>query len=159
MSRTAKVLVAAFAVVVLFWVGTAAALAWAVHAVATSPKIAVSVREHGGGRSHVSVDLPAGLVVAAVALAGDDARRALRAEIGAELDLAAWGPAAAELAHQLETLPDTTLLEVRDGHDHVTVAKRGDDLRIRVRSTHGDEVDVTLPASLAGELLGGLADS
>jgi hypothetical protein len=156
MSRTGKVVLALLVVVVLFWAGVAAALAWTVHAVATSPAIDVSVREHGGSRGHVSLRLPAALVVASAILAGDDAGDRLRAELGGEIDLAAWSPAAAELARQLETMPDATLVEVRDGRDHVRVAKEGDDLHIRVRSPDGD-VDVTLPASLAGDLLGRLA--
>ena len=157
MSRTGKVLLALFTVAVLLSVGTAAALAWAVHAVVTSPTIEVSVREGRGERHHVRFDVPAGLVVAAFALAPDDARDAVRAEIGTEIDLAAWAPAAAELARHLETMPDATLVEVRDGGDHVTVRKRGDDLRIRIRSTNGDDVDVTLPASLAGDLIARVA--
>lgn len=155
MSRAGKVVLALVVVVVLFWAGVAAAVAWTVHAVATSPAIHVSVREHGGSR--VDLHLPAALVVAGVALAGDDARDQLRAELAAEIDLAAWAPAAAELARQLETLPDATLVEVEDGADHVRIVKEGDDLRIRVRSANGDDVDVTLPASVAADLLGRLA--
>jgi hypothetical protein len=39
----------------------------------------------------------------------------------------------------------------------VLIAKHGADLTVRVRSANGDEVDVTLPATLAGDLLGRLA--
>jgi hypothetical protein len=156
MSRTGRVVLALLLVVVLFWAGVAAAVAWTVHAVATAPAIDISVRQHGVDHGHVSLRLPAALVVASAILAGDDARDRLRAEIGAEIDLAAWSPAAAELARQLETMPDAMLVEVRDGGDHVLVVKEGDDLRIRVRSPDGD-VDVTLPATLAGDLLGRLA--
>lgn len=155
MSRTGKVVLALVVVVVLFWAGVAAAVAWTVHAVAASPSIHVSVREHDGSR--VDLRLPAALVVAGVALAGDDARDELRAELAAEIDLAAWAPAAAEIARQLETLPDATLIEVEDGADHVRIVKQGDDLRIRVRSANGDDVDVTLPASVAADLVGRLA--
>jgi hypothetical protein len=157
MTRTGKVVLALVVVTVLFWAGVAAAVAWTVHAVATSPAIEISVREGGGSHGHVSLRLPAALVGVGVALAGDDVRDRLHAEIGSEIDLAAWGPAAAEIAHQLETLPDATLVEVRDGGDHVRIAKRGDDLRIRVRSANGDDVDVTVPASVASDLLGHLA--
>lgn len=157
MSRTGRVVLALLVVVILFWAGVAAAVAWTVHAVATSPAIDVSVRESGGSRGHVSLRLPAALVLAGATLAGDDVRHRLRAEIGTEIDLSAWAPAAAELARQLETMPDATLVEVRDGGDHVVVAKEGADLRIRVRSASGDDVDVSVPASLAGDLLGRLA--
>lgn len=157
MSRAGKIVLALVVVLVLFWAGVAAAVAWTVHAVTTAPAIDISVRESGGSRGHVSLRLPAALVVAGATLAGDDVRDRLRAEIGTEIDLAAWGPAAAEIARQLETMPDATLVEVRDGGDHVLVAKEGDDLRVQVRSANGDDVDVSVPASLAGDLVGHLA--
>jgi hypothetical protein len=156
MSRRGKILLAALLVVGLFWIGVGAAFAWAVHAVATSPTISVEVREHGGSPGRVSLRFPSALLVGASFLAPDDARRALHAEIGGQVELDRWAPALGELARQLETIPDATLVEVRDGSDHVTVVKHGDDLRIRVRSTDAD-VDVTLPAGLAGDLLAGLA--
>ena len=157
MSRTGKVVLALVVVVLLFWAGVATAVVWTVHAVATSPSIYVSVREGGGSRAEVDLRLPAALVVAGIALAGDDVRDRVRAEIGSEIDLAAWGPAAAEIARQIETLPDATLVEVDDGGDHVRIAKEGDDLRVRVRSANGDDVDVTVPAGVAADLLGHLA--
>lgn len=156
MRRGTKLAVATLLVVTFFWVGVAAAVGWAVHAVATSPAIEVEVRENRGSRGRVSLRLPAALLVAGVALAPGDARQALTAGIGAEIDLAAWGPAAAELGRQLETMPDATLIEIRDGGEHVVVAKIGDDLRLRVRSPDTD-VDVTLPAGLAADLLADLA--
>lgn len=155
MSRGAKLLVAALVVTGLFWIGVAAAVAWTVHAVATSPPIEISVREHGGAKGHVSLRLPAALVVGGAMLAPRGAHDAIRAEIGGEIDLARWGPAAAELAHQLDTMPDATLVDVRDGGDRVLIVKRGADLTVRVRSPDGD-VDVTLPASLAGDVVGRL---
>lgn len=154
MSRGAKVLVAALVVVGLFWLAVGAAVAWAVHAVATSPPIEISVREHGGAAGHVSLRLPAALVVGGALLAPLGIEDAIRAEIGSDVDLARWAPAAAELARQLETIPDATLVDVRDGGDHVLIAKRGDTLTVRVRSANGDDVDVTLPASLAADVLG-----
>lgn len=157
MSRGAKVLIAVAVVAGLFWLGVAAAVAWAVHAVATSAPVEISVREHGGARGHVSFRLPAALVVGGAMLAPLGAHDAIRAEIGSEIDLARWSPAAAELARQLDTMPDATLVDVRDGGDRVLIVKRGADLTVRVRSANGDEVDVTLPASLAGDLVARLA--
>lgn len=157
MTRTGKIVLALVVATALFWAGVAAAVAWTVHAVATSPAIEISVRESGGTRGHVSLRLPAALVGVGIALAGDGVGDRLRTEIGAEIDLAAWAPAAAEIARQLDTLPDATLVEVHDGGDHVRIAKQGDDLRLRVRSVNGDDVDVTVPASVAADLLGRLA--
>lgn len=154
MSRRGKVFLAALVVVALFWLGVGTAVAWAVHAVATSPSIEVEVREHGHSPGGVSLRFPSALLVGASFLAPDDARRALRAELGGEAERAHWAPAVDELARQLESIPDATLVEVRDGSEHVTVEKLGDDLRIRVRSPEAD-VDVTLPAGLAGDLLAG----
>lgn len=156
MSRGAKVLVAALGLVVLFWVGTAAALAWAVHAVAASPPVEITVREHGGSSGHVSLRLPAALIAGGAMLAPLGVRDEIRAEIGGEVDLARWAPAVAELARQLETMPDATLVDVRDGGERVLIVKRGDELTVRVRSPDSD-VDVTLPVHLAGDLVGRLA--
>lgn len=152
MGRTGKVVLVLFVLVALFWAGVAAAFAWAVHTVATSPSIEVQVREHGARPARISLHLPAALVVGAVALAPDTVFEGLYGQIGGDIDLERWGPAASELARQLESMPDATLVEVRDGGEQVTVEKRGDELRIRVRSPDAD-VDVTLPVGLVGRLL------
>lgn len=48
--------------------------------------------------------------------------------------------------------PDATFVEVRDGHDHVVVAKRHGRFIVQVRSPDTD-VDVSVPARLALRLL------
>ncbi|HEX2163630.1 MAG TPA: hypothetical protein VHM02_06750 [Thermoanaerobaculia bacterium] len=153
MTRGQKVLFFGLAFVALFWVGTAAAVAWAVHAVATAPAVEVTIRDEG---QRLSLRAPAFVAAAAVALVRDEVRGSLRAELGREVDLDAWAPAAAELARQLETMPDATLVEVVDGGDRVEVAKRGDALAVHVRSADG-AVDVEVPAELAADLLAALA--
>lgn len=146
MSRGAKVFVVAMGLVGVFCLATAAAVAWAVHAVVTSPPVEVSVRDGG---SQVALRLPAGLLVGAAAIAPTFAVRGGGAD---ELRLSEWSPVLAAVADELGTMPDATLLEIIDGDERVTVVKHGHDLSLRVRSPGGD-VDVTMPADLAGDLV------
>lgn len=153
MTRGQKALFVGLAIVAVFWVGTAAAVVWAVHTVATAPSVELTIREDG---QRLSLRAPAFLAAAAVALVENEVRDSIHAELGTEVDLEAWAPAAAELARQLEAMPDATLVEVIDGRDRVEVRKRGDALSVQVRSPDG-AVDVELPAAFAADLLAALA--
>jgi hypothetical protein len=156
MNRFLKVVLIATGILVAFWVSTAAVLAHGLRWASTLPALDVRVEDHLRD-AHVRLRVPAAVVAAGVALApafdGDP-----WAKLPGDLEARRWAPAAAELARHLEDAPDATLVEVVQGTERVRVEKRGDALRVLVRSADAD-VDVTLPAALLRELADALEGS
>lgn len=152
MSRTGRILLILFGATAVCVFGTLSAIAYATHAVLTSPSVQVRVHDKVEGHK-VHVLVPASLVAAGMTVAPwlipDEAMAELRYELEAELDHLPVDIRlmAAEMVLEIREMPDATLVEVVDGTDHVTVDKVGSDLVIRVRSLDAD-VDVEVPVAL-----------
>lgn len=142
-----------FGVLAVGAVCTVSAVAWATHAVVTSPMVHVRVQEHVGERMSFELSVPAAAISAGLVVAPhlvpDATWDQVRAEMEAEMDGVSpdLRPAAARLVRDLGTLPDATLVEVEDGGDHVLVVKRGREIQVTVRSPDAD-VDVSVPVEL-----------
>lgn len=158
MGRAGRVLLILFGAAAVCVFGTLSAIAYATHAVMTSPAVRVHVDEKLGHGPDVNVVVPASLISAGMTVAPwfmpDDTLDQVRRDLDAEL---AEIPVdtrrlAADLAADLRAMPDARLVEVVDGHDHVVVLKRGDDLLVRVESPDAD-VDITVPLSLVDRAL------
>lgn len=105
----------------------------------------ISIRFHDRQSGlDVYVPLPAtvveGLVSGGVRVAGDDLDE-LQAEI------AEWAPLVHELLEVLDDAPDATLVEVRDGGEHVLVAKRRGSIEVTV-DTDDVLVEVSAPVHM-----------
>lgn len=126
---------AGLTVVVLGWVLFIGAV------YATSGVISIRFHERESG-FELYLPLPASVVEGIVA----GGTRVAGPQIdGLRGDLEEWAPVVRELLAVLEEAPDTTFVEVRDGRDHVVVAKRGGSIRVEVDT---DEVLIELSAPL-----------
>ncbi|MEZ5332390.1 MAG: hypothetical protein R2991_10135 [Thermoanaerobaculia bacterium] len=121
---------------------TVLVLGWAVligSVYAMSGVISIRFHDRQNGLD-VYVPLPAtvveGLVSGGVRVAGDGLD-----EFQAEV--AEWAPTVRELLEVLDDAPDATFVEVRDGRDHVLVAKRRGAIEVTVDT---DEVLVEVSA-------------
>jgi len=149
-ARIALILVGAMAVSAVCAVS---ALAFAAHAVMTSPMLRVHVVEKGRDPVTVRVAVPAAVVAAGLAVAThlvpddawDEARREVEAEL-AEMP-PELRPVLTEMVRQLGAMPDATLVEVEDRGETVRVDVRRGELRVSVRAADAD-VDVAVPLAL-----------
>ncbi len=125
-----------------------AAFAGLVAAVFLADWMIVDVHSPAPDDVHIKLPLPLVLADLALAVAPDDAfaDQRLPAEVTAQRELVL-----AALA-SLEAAPDCTLVEVRDGSDHVTIAKVADELRLAVDDGEAT-VRMTLPISGLAEAL------
>ena len=137
----------------VFTLAGASAVAYAAYAIHTMPAIEVSIDDHTGDGPDISFSVPAALVGAGLKLVPHVVPHEewQRARHDIESELSQIPPesraAAGELIRQIRDMPDAVIVEVHDGTDHVTVAKRGGDLKVSVRSEDAD-VDVTVPVAL-----------
>lgn len=137
----------------VFTLAGMSAVAYAAYAITTMPAIEVSIDDHTGDGPDLSFSVPAALVGAGLKLAPHvvpheewtEARREIEAELS-QLPPETRA-AAGELIRQFRDMPDAVIVEVEDGGDQVTVAKRGGDLVVSVRSAEAD-VDVSVPVAL-----------
>lgn len=163
MTRGARVLWIVVGVFAVCAVVGAAALATAVHAVATMPMIEISVHDKGTEPVDVHLAVPAAVVGAGLRIAPhlvpDAAWEEVRMEIEAELSElpADWRPALDATLAELERAEDFNLVEVHDGDDHVRVDKIDGHLQVTVRSRDAD-VDVKVPLHLVRQLTALLDD-
>jgi len=143
MSTTKKVLLvvgSAFGICVLCWVLLVGAVyAWGG---------VMTVRVDSRGGPNLSIPVPMALVDAALST-GDLALDGLRDGIGD------FGPALSAMMEVIEDCPDVTFVEVEDGGDYVRVAKEGAYLRVEVRESGRDGVDVriSLPTRFASRTI------
>lgn len=158
MGRAARVLLILFGAAAVCVFVTLSAIAYAAHAVMTSPAVRVQVDEKHGHGPDVDVVVPANLIAAGMTLAPwvlpDDTLDQVRRDVDAGLaEIPVDGRRlAADLMRDLRNMPDARLVEVVDGHDHVVVFKRGGDLLVQVKSP-GADVDVTVPLTLVDRAL------
>lgn len=114
-------------------------------AVMSASVAVVDVHEADG--THLVVPVPLAVARAALAFAPPEAKHLEAPEVAEYL------PHGERLVHELEGLPDGTLLEVDDSDERVKVAKEGDVLRVTARDGDRSEVDLRLPlGSVAGIL-------
>jgi hypothetical protein len=97
--------------------------------------------------------LPVPLVAAEAALAFVP-EKDLFVDVGPEAERIL--PVAREIAAELRTIPDTDLVTVDDGDDHVRIAKRGDRIEVHVREGDHQKVDVTVPIDCLEKALGAM---
>lgn len=129
-----------------FWIisGTLAAtlvVGWAVvlgaaYAWATSSGVAtITVHDRSEGL-HFTAPVPMALVDVALSATAMPAVHTagfghLKVD-GVEVDLGELGPMVVDLFEELESVPDATLVEVRDRREHVKITKRGNQLLVEV---------------------------
>jgi hypothetical protein len=128
MKKFLTVVAAGFAVLILSWVVLIGAVyAW-------GGVMTVQVQDRSDG-VNLYLPLPVAMVDAAVAAGGlvlfDESRLEL------DVDLREWEPMVQALVEALDDCPDATLVEVRDGTQHIKVYKQRGILKIEV-----DEEDV-----------------
>ena len=140
MNRTARLAVAVGlgAFVLVAGTGTVAAYAWQ-----RAAMLRIRVRESGPGGKSFSLSLPGALVDAAIALCPPPAQ--VHGCLG-RVRLADVAPVVGSIAAELDRLPDSVLLDVRDGSERVVVSKVGGVLRIRVTAPP-ESVDIDMPVA------------
>ncbi len=147
MGGLARVFVALTVAFAMVFVGTGVALA---ATVMTTGVVTVSIEESGPQGTDLFVPVPAialdlGLGIASIAIPPEERAR-MRAEV------AAYVPALREMAHELEEIPDATLVEVVSDRESVRVIKRGGNFVIDVDSPDG-KVHVALPAATLSKVV------
>ena len=113
---------------------TALAGAYVVHEGA----VRVAVDEQKPGGTHLHLIVPAAAVPLCLKIVPDEKLREASAEARP------WLPAIRVASAELARLPDTELVEVRDGEEHVRIAKRGALLLIDVQSPD-EKIHVSFP--------------
>jgi hypothetical protein len=135
-----------FAVLLILWViPVAVALAlgfWVSHAGMIA--VQVNEREHGGG--HVSLKLPAAIVLATLPFVPD----VVCEEAGAEVE--EWGPIVRVLCDELKDMHDGVLVEVSGRRENVSIVKKGGHLVVDCKSD-GETVHVSLPIGTVSAVL------
>jgi hypothetical protein len=157
MSRTTKVLLllASVPVLCLLAVGTVIA-APTFGTGLTFEVVHVRVEEKRPGGIHLSLPVPAALVDAGLRLALSHSAGDPGLELSTEARRAL--PVLRELTAALADTADATLVEVRSGREEVRVAKRGDQLKVTVRSVDAD-VDLSVPVALLPRVFQLLAET
>ena len=148
MSQGVKVVLVVFVVLMVLFVGSGVLLA---AAVARAGIVNVQVRSSGPEGS-VDLDLPVPAALVSLALLGVRLGPHLAWDVdGVACELGDWGPAAAAALEELAGAPDMVFVDVRDHGEWVRIAKRGDTLQVHVEG-HGDEVEISLPATLLPQI-------
>lgn len=105
----------------------------------------VSVHEKRPGGQNVHIVVPGVLVPAALHFVP---KESMNEELHGEArDVAEFLPVVRIAARELERLPDCSLVEVDDRHDHVRIFKRGGALVVDVDDDH-DTVHISVPVAL-----------
>jgi|SRR5271154_4369725 len=86
----------------------------------------VDVDEYRSGGDHVHLWLPAAAVPMVVHFMPEETMKKV------PNDAREWMPVARSLAHELGRLPDSTLLEVQDGDQHVLISTQNGAIKIDV---------------------------
>jgi len=140
MTRGTRLLLAVVIGGVVLGLATLAATAAAVYHGGT---VAVDIEEDG---NHFQLQLPAGLIGAAIALAPDSAVQ----EAADELE--PWIPALDAGWHELGDAPDFVLLELVTDDENVRIEKSGSKLLVIVDSPEA-QIRVGVPLGTVGSLL------
>jgi len=144
MNRTQKI---TLGIVLVLGLMLAATVAWAGATVVRDGLVTVRVHESGPGGTHLYIPIP-GTAIRAVAHSlrwnGPEREKFSR-------ELAEVRPILSALGGELAACPDMTFVEVESDEAHVTIAKDGRTLRIHVLD-RGDEVEISFPLDLAGDL-------
>lgn len=141
MTRTHKILIGIAAGVCLMF----GSIAYAVHHVVTSHGVvSIDVVEKSPGGARVKIVVPGALVnfclsFLPVAIPEDERQRM-------HDELARYEPLLAAVVDELEQAPDMVFVEVEDGNEHVTIAKRDGHVVIDVET---DEEDVRVEVPVA----------
>lgn len=106
----------------------------------------VDVQEGGTDGHHFVIPVPLVLAQAAMTFAPDDAKYVSCPEFAPYQELAE------KVLHELQDIPDATLVEVEDGTEHVRVWKDGSLIRVSVKDDE-DTVDCALPIKSALQII------
>lgn len=141
MTRTHRILIGIAAGVCLMF----GSIAYAVHRVVTSQGVvAIDVVEKSPGGARVKIVVPGALVNFCLSflpvVMPEDERQRLHDE------LSRYEPLLAAVVDELEQAPDMVFVEVEDGDEHVTIAKRDGHIVIDVET---DEEDVRVEVPVA----------
>ena len=155
MNRIAKILVISFAVGALMLLGSGFIVAGTV---AKSGLVTISVHEKGPDGMDLFIPVPAGLVKVGLSLAPVVLRVVGQRDIDHELEqyreeLDLILPAVVEVLAVLESMPDTTLVEVEGRNEYVRVTKEGGRIRVLV-----DEDDTRISISVPVHLFRSVGD-
>ena len=141
MTRTHKILLAVAAGVCLLF-GSVAYATYRV--VAGQGIVSIDVVEKSPGGARIKILVPGALVNFCLSFVPvampDDERQRMRDELGR------YEPLLATVVDELEKAPDMVFVEVEDGDEHVTIAKRHGHLVIDV-DTDRETVSVRLPVA------------
>lgn len=114
--------------------------------------IRVDVDEHRDGGTHLHLLLPATVVTTGLHFVPKDKLQCTAR------DLRPYLRVLREVSKELEKYPNVELVEVKDGRDHVRISMSGGKLRIVATSQDGDDVHVSLPASVLSDVADQLED-
>ena len=113
--------------------------------IASSTFVVVDVNPADG--PHLVVPVPLSLAQTALSFAPTEVRRIEIPEFSEYSELVH------ELVHEIRTIPDSILVEVEDGKDHVLIEKIGDELSVSVRGGDDELVDVHIPLDMLEEVV------
>lgn len=121
-----------------------------------APWIHVRVQEPRR-ESSVNVNLPLGVVQAALAAAPDRvmSNGQFHVHTGHDLSVADMR----RIWSELKKAPDGEMVTVDDKDEHVRVARRGDRLEVRTDKSGGQQVRVDMPLAVVDALFGGQGES
>ncbi len=120
--------------------------------------LVVDVRDGGTDGDHIVVPVPVLLAQVALAVMPQDLGQGHGAAACREsAEAARYMPMARAMLKDLRRYPDFTLVEVRDGEDHVLVRKVGRDLVVDVTDAQ-DEVHCRVPLRMADRVLASFSD-
>ena len=113
--------------------------------IASSTFVVVDVNPADG--PHLVIPVPLSLAQTALSFAPTEARRIEVPEFSEYSELVN------ELVHEIRAIPDSILVEVEDGKDHVLIEKIGDELSVSVRGDDDELVDVHIPLDMLEEIV------
>src|ERR1700726_5297801 len=114
--------------------------------------IRVDVDEFRDGGSHVHLWVPAAAVPIALRCAPRDHMQ------NAAENIKPWIPTIRQLAKELEKYPETNLVEVVDGDDHVQIRTHAGKLQIDVHEP-GESVHIAVPIATLEDISGQLTEN
>ncbi len=107
----------------------------------------VDVQENYPEGTRIVLPVPVSFVNLGLMFAPNEALEEAASEVGP------YAPLIEAACQELERIPDTVLVEVRDGQERVIVEKRGDKIYVDVEDRH-DRVHVSFPVSVVSSVVG-----
>ena len=127
-------------------IGAASTLVFATVYTFREGTVRVDVDEHRNGGAHVHVWAPAAVVPMALHFVPND-------KLQHACDhMEEWAPLAHITAQELRHYPNTTFVEVEDGHEHVKISTVGTKIQVDVDSPD-ENVHVAVPLAMIDDVI------